>query len=305
MKTENTVINNLSYTLHIQYQNDEKLRMEFNRMTRQFWEFDFENYYQSGFWDSTCILYSLFDGERIISHTTGSLFTHTLDGQTKTLLQLGTVMTDEEYRNQGLSRFLMERIQTDFKEKADGMFLFANESVMDFYPKFGFVPVQEYEALQKTAHLDFTKKQEARKLNLDHIADLKLFENLVENAFPNTSFPTKSKGLTFFYCYANPEMGYKDAVYFIEKLNCAVVMEIDEKILHIIDIFSPVPTDLNEVIAAFSDISFTEVVLGFSPDHGNFEYRLWKDEDLQLFVSQELQESFEKYQLKIPALSHT
>lgn len=68
MKTENVSISNKNYTLHIRYQDHEKLRLEFNRLTQKVWNFDFENYYQSGFWDENCILYSIFDGNSIVSH---------------------------------------------------------------------------------------------------------------------------------------------------------------------------------------------------------------------------------------------
>lgn len=305
MKTENVSINNKNYTLHVQYQDNEKLRLEFNRLSQKVWEFDFENYYQSGFWDESCILYSLFDGDTIASHTTVSLFGGNIDGKPQNFIQLGTVMTDEAYQRQGLSRFLMESILHDFKGKADGIFLFANGTVLDFYPKFGFIPAQEIEAFQTAANLKLSKKTEKRKLDPDLKDDLKLFENLVKNAISNTVFPTKNKSITFFYCYSNPEMGYKDSIYFIKDLNCAAVIEIQDKTLRILEIFSPEKVDLTDVIAAFGDIPFDEVVLGFSPEQDHFQYRPWKDDDLQLFVTPELQPVFEQQSIIIPVLSHT
>ncbi|PWN71098.1 GNAT family N-acetyltransferase [Chryseobacterium phosphatilyticum] len=305
MKKENVSIHGKNYTLYIGYQNDEKLRSEFNRLTQEVWNFDFENYYQSGFWDNTCQLYSLFDGERIVSHTTVSLFIGNFEGKTKKLIQLGTVMTDEAYQKQGLSRFLMERIMTDFKGKHDGMFLFANETVLDFYPKFGFNPVSEFEAFQHLKNLNISEKYEKRKLDLDQQKDLKLFEKLVENAASNTLFPVKSKALTFFYCYANPEMGYKDSVYYIEELNCIVITEVDHLRLRILEIFSPGKVNVNQIISAFTDIPFEEVILGFTPEQSGFEYRKWQNDDLYLFVTSELQEIFEQQILIIPILSHT
>lgn len=305
MKTENVSINSKNYILNRQYQDQEKLRLEFNRLTQKIWEFDFENYYQSGFWDDRCIIYSLFEGDTIVSHTTVTLFEGNIDGKIKNFIQLGTVMTDETHQNKGLSRFLMERILDDFKGRNDGVFLFANETVLDFYPKFGLSPVQEYEAFQTIENLNLLKKIKKRKLDLDQEKDLKQFEYLVEHAASNTIFPTKSKGITFFYCYANPEMGYKDFIYFIEDLNCAVAIEIQGRSLHILEVFSPEKVDLNDIITAFNDIPFDEVVLGFSPEQDNFQYRPWKDDDLQLFVSSELQSVFENSQLIVPVLSHT
>ncbi|MDR2235217.1 MAG: GNAT family N-acetyltransferase [Chryseobacterium sp.] len=305
MKTEKISLHGKNYTLYIQYQHHEKLRFEFNRLTREFWDFDFENYYQSGFWDESCILYSLFDGDRIVAHTTVSLLAGNTGGEEKNLVQIGTVMTDEKYQKRGLSRFLMERIQKDFEGKNGGMFLFANETVLDFYPRFGFAPVKEYEAFLRIENGIFSKNLKIRKLDLDCQHDLDLFEKLVENSFPNTAFPAKSKSLTFFYCYANPEIGYKDLIYFIEELNCAVVAEAEGSALRIIEIFSPEKVSIHEIIPAFSEMLFSEVIPGFSPNQENFEYREWKDEDLQLFVSPELQHLFGQQPLKIPTLSHT
>ncbi|MDN3693639.1 GNAT family N-acetyltransferase [Chryseobacterium tructae] len=304
MKTEYVSINNKNYILHLQYQDDEKLRLEFNRLTQKVWKFDFENYYQSGFWDDSCILYSLFDDDAIASHITVNLFKSNIDGEFKNFIQLGTVMTDEAYQKKGLSRFLMEKILHDFKGKHDGIFLFANETVLDFYPKFGFTPTKEFEAFQVIENLDLSIQYKKRKLELDEENDLKLFEELVEHTISNTIFPTKNKSITFFYCYASPEMGYKNSIYFIEELHCAVVIETQDKALHIVEIFSPEEINLNHVIAAFDDIPFDEVVLGFSPKHKGFQYRLWKD-DVQLFVTPELLLVFEKYQVIVPLLSHT
>ncbi|WP_326717516.1 GNAT family N-acetyltransferase [Vagococcus jeotgali] len=59
------------------------------------------------------------------------------------VLQLGTVMTKETYRDQGLSRRLIEEILKDYQGKVDMIFLFANETVLEFYPKFGFSRVME------------------------------------------------------------------------------------------------------------------------------------------------------------------
>lgn len=303
MKKENVYINKKSYVLYVQYQQEQKLRVAFNEMTQRFWEFDFEKYYQSGFWDSNCLLYSLFDDGVIVSHITVSLF----KTEMKTIIQLGTVMTDENYRKRGLSRFLMERICHDFQNKNEGMFLFANTSVVAFYPKFGFVPVVEFEAFKPTENIEIMRTNTRRKLDLNNSKDLNIFENLVENAFPNTAFAIKNKGLIFFYCYAYTEMGYKNAVYFIEELNCAVVVEIKGDILYIADIFSPQSVRIDAIAEAFKDIPFKEIVLGFTPapEENDFQFRPYKMDDLQLFVTPELQAVFEENQRIVPILSHT
>lgn len=302
MEAENVKIKDKNYTLYKQYQNQEKLRLEFNRMTQQFWQFDFENYYQSGFWGDYCVIYSLFDGDKIVSHITVSLFQH---GE-QTLMQLGTVMTDENYQKLGLNRFLMERIIVDFKDKVVGTFLFANETVLEYYPKFGLFPVLEFEHFLTKKNTEFTQKYKKRKLELDNEKDLKVFDDLIETSISNSQFQTKSKGLSFFYCYANPEMGFKDAVYFIEELNCGVVAQLEGHVLHIVELFCKNEIKLNDVISAFADLSFEEIVIDFTPKQTiGFQYRNYKEEDLQLFVSPNLKSLFEENQLRINSLSHT
>lgn len=54
-------------------------------------------------------------------------------------------MTAEPYRKQGLIREIMQEIDKDYGEKADGFYLFANDSVLDFYPKFGYRKAKEYQ----------------------------------------------------------------------------------------------------------------------------------------------------------------
>lgn len=302
MNKEYIKIKDKNYTLYKQYQEQEELRLEFNRMTQQFWKFDFENYYQSGFWDDNCIIYSLFEGDRIVSHITVSLFEH---GQ-KTLMQLGTVMTDENYQKLGLNRFLMERIILDFKDKIDGTYLFANETVLNYYPKFGLSPVLEFEHFQTKKNTDFTQKYKKRKLDLDLEVDLKLFEGLIEISISNSQFQTKSKGLSMFYCYANAEMGFRDAVYVIEELNCVVVAQLENNVLHIVEVYCENEINLDDIISAFSDLSFEEIVIDFTPKQTTgFQHRDYKEEDLQLFVSSNLKLLFEENQLRINSLSHT
>lgn len=54
-------------------------------------------------------------------------------------------MTETDYRNQGLIRKIMEEIEQDYADRVDGMYLFANDDVLNFYPKFGFQKATEYQ----------------------------------------------------------------------------------------------------------------------------------------------------------------
>ncbi|MCT3835437.1 GNAT family N-acetyltransferase [Elizabethkingia anophelis] len=294
-----------NYTLAIGYHEDEVLRKEFNRLTQEVWKFDFENYYQLGLWDDSCIIYSLFDKKRIVSHVTVSLFYTEIRGEKKKILQFGTVMTDPEYRNRGLSRFLMEQVIADFGEKTDGMLLFANKSVLDFYPKFGFQAAKEYQAFKNIISENLTSSLEIRKLDMNRREDIELLTRRIENSIPNTQLVLQNSAVSLLYCYAYPKFGYTNSVYYIENLDTAVVASVEANVLEITEIFSANIIDLQDVIGAFSHEKFTSVRLGFTPLEKGFEYELLVHDDLVLYISEELQNLFAKQELTVPFLSHT
>ncbi|MCT4221081.1 GNAT family N-acetyltransferase [Elizabethkingia anophelis] len=294
-----------NYTLAIGYHDDEVLRKEFNRLTQEVWKFDFENYYQLGLWDDNCIIYSLFDKKRIVSHVTVSLFYTEIRGEKKKILQFGTVMTDSEYRNRGLSRFLMEQVIADFGEKTDGMLLFANKSVLDFYPKFGFQAAKEYQAFKNIISENLTSSLEIRKLDMNRREDIELLTRRIENSIPNTQLVLQNSAVSLLYCYAYPKFGYTNSVYYIENLDTAVVASVEANVLEITEIFSANIIDLQDVIGAFSHEKFTSVRLGFTPLEKGFEYELLVHDDLVLYISEELQNLFAKQELAVPFLSHT
>lgn len=303
MTTAQVQIDHTTYSLHINCHHNDVLRTEFNRLTKETWGFDFEAFYQSGYWGEDCILYSLFDGDRIVSHTTVTLFEMRSDTDQKTIAQLGTVMTDSDYRNRGLSRFLMERIEVDFLNVAAGMFLFANNSVLDFYPKFGFLPLPEFQAIQ-SVNVQPTGLN-WRKLDLSSPIDLELFEQFVPFSAVNKQFSLYNYGIEFFYCYAYPEFEYRDAIFYIEELQCVVVATIDGHTLTIYNVCASeiIPFDL--VIHTLASEQVTDVVLGFTPGQAGFEMKHYKENDLTLYVTKNLVDSFTHCPLQVPLLAHT
>jgi len=59
-------------------------------------------------------------------------------------VQIGTVATHPDWRGQGLSGKLLKQALADYREQADFFFLFANNTVVNFYPRFGFSPLTEH-----------------------------------------------------------------------------------------------------------------------------------------------------------------
>lgn len=87
--------------------------------------------------------YILFDGERPAANVSVNRMDFRLHGQVRRYIQLGTIMTHPDYRGRGLSRWLVERVLREWGGRCDALYLFANDSVLDFYPRFGFRKEEE------------------------------------------------------------------------------------------------------------------------------------------------------------------
>lgn len=303
MERKYIYINKKPYTLHIAYQDDETKRKAFHAMTFDFWEFTFESYYQSGYWDENCILFSIFEGETIVAHTTLSLFATHTPTATLQLGQLGTVMTAATHTKQGLSRFLMDYIFDTYCTQLDGYFLFANDTVLDFYPKFGFVKAREFQgtkALQKQA-----SPYTVQSLDLTHPADLQLFQHYLKTGKTACRFDTSNYGLTHFYCYANPDFGFSESLYVIPELETLVIAQQEETDLLILQAYYLGQHQLDQAFNAVAATNTTRLVLGYTPEDDGYDFHPYKEEDLTLFVSPSLLPYFEEQHTMIPVLSHT
>ena len=93
---------------------------------------------ESGLLGSNYIPYSFIADGKIAANVSANIFTCEISGQTYQVVQLGTVMTDPAYRKLGLAGKLMRHVLSVYEKECLFIFLFANSSVLEFYPRFGF-----------------------------------------------------------------------------------------------------------------------------------------------------------------------
>lgn len=207
-------------------------------------------------------------------------------------------MSDENHRGKGLIRALIEKIITDFENKCSLIYLFANDSVLDFYPKFGFEKAIEFQYSKSVI-----KEQDSivsRKLDMSSEATRTL---LFETANNRMSFSKltmlNNPSLVMFYCTSF----MSDNVYYIEEYNAIAIATFDENILYLQDIFSINSVSTNKVINSLINDNTRKVILGFVPeDILSYEMNLLQKEDTTLFVKK-LNEDFPE-NLIFPTLSH-
>lgn len=137
----------------------------FSALPEQVFGLNFRDWYRKGFWTDQYIPYVMADGERVAANVSVNIMNFVWHDVPKHYVQLGTVMTDPAYRGQGLARTLLEEVLKDWAERCDCLYLFANSSVLDFYPKFGFARTTEYQYIMRLDAQQSVKSR-FRKLNI-------------------------------------------------------------------------------------------------------------------------------------------
>lgn len=277
------------------YRSNEILRHSFNELAESTFGINFENWYQNGFWNDLYIPYSIAMNNEIIANVSVNLIDIRSNERTLHFIQLGTVMTKEEYRNQGLIRKIISEIEKDFSDTVDGMFLFANNEVLDFYPKFGFKKAKEF---QYSKQVNNIQKASVKHLPMKCKNEWDVLVNAINsNQFCGKFDMTNNSDLVMFYV----SNFMQENVYYNDVLNAYVIAEIDEENLFIHNIFADSQIELDNIIASFGD-SIKNVTLGFVPKDANgYEVKELKEDDTTLFVRGF---DFENKKLMFPTLSH-
>jgi GNAT superfamily N-acetyltransferase len=281
---------------------NENLRKSFNELTRKVYGFDFIDWYNAGFWSDRYCPYVLKDGETIVSNVSANLMVFNFDGVEKRYIQIGTVMTEEAYRKLGLGRYLMEKVIDEWKGKVDGFYLFANDSAVNFYPKFGFQVCEQYQCSKqidenvgctatryRANQLDMSTSQNQKDL-YKAISGSRNHSALQMFAYPE---------LVLFYAL----MGVK--VFMIEELEAYIVVEEEDTTLTILEVFSENDVDLDDVIVSIASPNISEVKLGYTPlNSQGYQRELLCRKDLTLYILGEDLDMIEKEGLMFPVLSH-
>ncbi|MEX1030692.1 MAG: GNAT family N-acetyltransferase [Paenibacillaceae bacterium] len=227
------------------YKGIEQYRLSFNELAHRTFGIDFESWYQRGCWNDRYINYSFLHEHKVIANVSVNLMDIILDRQVYSAVQIGTVMTDPAYRNQGLSRRLMEIVIEKYRTSCNFMYLFANKSVLNFYSKFGFT-----QALEPTYSFDLkpvvTNIPIIRKLNIHSQEDWNLLLKLHSLRTPISSQcgVMNAEGIFTWYCLNV----FSDDIYVLEDLSTVVIYQQEGHLLHLYDIVSAKEVRLSELV---------------------------------------------------------
>lgn len=311
-------MNTADITLVCNYMKQDDLRHALNRLTRKTFGFDFESWHQSGYDEGQYIPYSFVKNGEVIANISANIMNMTVAGEKKNLIQLGTVMTDPEYRMQGLGRKLMEHV-LDVYHEVDGIYLFANDSAIEFYKKFGFQFGTQYQCqkvygqqLESNELRQTETKGEQCSLtqermgsfvpvsNID-VAARKKFQDYVKQVYGNSAMYMDNYGVMMFW------MSGMDNIYYSKVLDCYVAADITEDQILLYEVIAKHKVSLVEVFSNLQ-VGTRKVQLGFSPieeEKSEFETVLYEEENCTYFYLGTALEQVEEKKLMFPLYSHT
>lgn len=290
------------------YKNDSAVLDSYNELTRNTFGFDFVKWHEEGHFGDMYVPHVIMEHDKVVSNVAVNKMQFDVGGNIKNYIQLGTVMTDEAHGRQGLNRKIMESILQEYADKVDGIYLFGNDSVLNYYPKFGFVPCKEYEY-----YFSYVKNEDGLSYSLEKvdISDCeqakKVYEMLetycTELSLQNENdamYMSENLGLYHFWM----DSVYRDDIYYLPEREAYVIGRLEDEKLYIYQIIGRNKVELARVAKAFEG-EFSEVVLGYTPVHKEgLSVREHKEEDCTLFILGEDLTCVRKQQMMFPILSH-
>ncbi|MGE6258072.1 GNAT family N-acetyltransferase [Heyndrickxia sporothermodurans] len=290
------------YDLVSDYRNIESLKESFNALAMKTFELDFRGWFNRGYWNDKYIPYSFVDEGKVISNASVNKMSIIIDGKMYKGIQIGTVMTDENYRNKGLAKQLMQYIMKEYENTYDFMYLFANDTVLDFYPKFGFTRLNESEFSLDLANSSIQMKMDAKVKQLTIENDLALLEKFAKNRYVNSMIldVEHNESLLMFYF----TLVFHEAIFYVEDIETIVLMNEEEDTLHIYDIISLNAPNVEAVLASIVKKTTKKVVFYFTPDFTieGMTATIMPNDDNALFVL--TKKSLLKDKFMFPLTSH-
>lgn len=268
-------------TVYENYRDNRDFREKFYQFTLTvFPGLDFKKWYEKGYWSDHYVPYSIIDENRIVSNVSISRMDLIIDGEKFRGIQMGTVGTIAGYRNRGLSRYLMDYVIDKYDPISDVMFLFANETVLDFYPKFGFNHHQEI--IFKSSKIP-DSNYSAIKLNLNEKSDSDIATKLLNKRRELTQLfgATEYDYITQWHLINV----FPDNLIYLNEEEVIIICSERGKQLHLWDVIFIKPIDLASIIPKIiKNKDLQSILYYFPPDQLSFDYdKVVPDFDSHLF----------------------
>ncbi|QWP74848.1 GNAT family N-acetyltransferase [Lysobacter sp. K5869] len=204
-------------------------------VSRVFTQADFRRWCEWEQWAPGYLAYSLFEDGRVVANASAMRQRLIVDGEEIVAFQFGAVGCLPESRGRGLARRAMEAALAACGDAP--ALLFANDSVLEFYPRFGFVPAPQSEF--EADYIAEPAPRRAPRLDLADPATRDAFLALAARAAPTSEgFATRDYGRTATWYAAN---GYSAPLFRIDA-DTVVFAQEDDGVLTVEDVFAAAPS---------------------------------------------------------------
>lgn len=236
--------------------------------------FDFKFWYDLDLWDSQYESYAVMQDGEMISNICVFKTQVLLNSVQHQALSVGAVATKAGLGGQGHARLLMEHIINKYQDMP--MYLFANETVLDFYPRFGFKRI--YEKLP-VAHQIIHNDTAPRNLALD---DPIVWESIFHRInYSSILDCLNTASINLFHVYYGH---LKECIYHIPELETVVIAQQDAGTLKIFGVFSTIHISF-EVFTKFLPFkNVNRIEFGFMPCWSDLEFEMQNYDTDPLFV---------------------
>ena len=253
-----------------------------------------------GGWVDGYDVFAMVVDKQIVSTVGRQSMRYVINGETRRGYQIGAVATHASHRNHGLARLLMKKVLSQLDAPDQPVILFANSSVLNFYPRFGF------RRIAQTAFIGHTDLHPvgplAPSLDLTRPADRAwLADHCARAGVVGQSFAARDYyPVLLFHLTRQPRMAFR-----LDSFGAVVIAQQNGERLLIEDLFATRPFSLREALPHVCAQPVRTIEFGFHPE------AWWPDAESQsldedgspLFVLGAATEV--KEPVRFPDLAHT
>lgn len=275
---------------------DKATRISYFQLVKQIFGLDFEKWFQSDYWDNLFIPYVIMYEDKVISSVAVCINDINWLDQRKRYVQISTVMTLPNYRNKGLNKYLMEAVLNEWQDKCDAFYLLANDSVVNFYPKFRFEKFNEFQFSKSIVKSNGTY----RKLDIKNPHDWNLIIEKYKLGNPFSELTIMNKSLFIFHCLNF----FSKYIYYVDEYDAIAIVQFENDRLNCYDIFTDRNFQLDDILNTIANKSTRVAYLGFTPkSKEGFINEELNEPDTHLFVLKGKENIFKENKVMFPILS--
>jgi len=243
-------------TVTVNRSNDPSYTALFDDLIKESFGFSFEPWLARNLWDERYESHAVIENGKMLANVCIYKTDMIVCGQPVRTHQFGAVATRAHERGKGLSQLLINHVLREYPDTP--AFLAANPSVVDFYPRFGFRPVQTYRPM-----VDVTINNCA-DIGLEYSPDAEcvrsaLYGNRVYSSLVDS---VNTQSVEIFHML----MEYEGSIYLLPDCGAIIIGQQADNILFLAHVISAKPITFDDLIKELPFSGITCVAFGFCPD---------------------------------------